>query len=177
MEDFNPNDPDFPRKLSVHRILMFIFISVSFVACVQKPIRVDIIPSEAIPTITQPACQPSQIQKSRNDFPEIQATMHSEGEIWALLFFGEAHANEELKIVWRATGTGLEFTAEAQHEDGTIILPIWGPEFHESSTWERPGQEWGTGFNFSEPGCWTITVSSGETRGEIILNVLPSRQS
>jgi len=92
--------------------------------------------------------------------------------MWALLFFDEAYANEDLKIVWRITGTSLPFTARAQHEDGEIILPIWGPEFHVSSTWERPGQEWGTGFNFSEPGCWTITVTSGETTGEITLDVL-----
>jgi len=99
--------------------------------------------------------------------------MHSEGEAWALLFFGEAHANQELKIVWRITTTELAVTAEAQHEDGTIVAPIWGPEYHESSTWERPGEEWGTGFNFSKPGCWRITVTSGETKGDIILEVLP----
>ena len=91
--------------------------------------------------------------------------------MWALLFFDEAHANEDLKIVWRITGLG-EFHAEAQNENGKVILPIWGPEFHVSSTWERPGEEWGTGFNFSEPGCWTITVTSGETTGEISLDVL-----
>jgi len=161
----------------MRRLFIFIFISISLAACMPKLGRVDSVPSESTPVITQPVCQPSQILKSRNDFPEIQGTMDSDGEMWALLFFDQAHANEDLKIAWRIIGRGLPFTAQAQHEDGAIISPIWGPEFHVSSSWERPGQEWGTGFNFSEPGCWTITVASGETRGEIILHVLPSRQS
>jgi hypothetical protein len=98
--------------------------------------------------------------------------MKSEGEVWALLFFGEAHARQDEKIVWRITGTGQQFEAQARHEDGTIIQPIWGPEYHGSSTWERPGEEWGTGFNFPKPGCWTLTVTRGTTVGEIRLNVL-----
>jgi hypothetical protein len=158
----------------MYRLLILILISISLAACVPKLNRADNIPLESTPTATEPVCQPSLIQKSANSFPEIQGTMHSDGEVWALLFFDEAHANEDLKIVWRITGTGLAFTAEAQHEDGTMISPIWGPEHHEGSNWERPGEEWGTGFNFPEPGCWTITVTSGETVGEVSLDVLDS---
>jgi len=44
-------------------------------------------------------------------------------------FFEAAHTNEDEKIVWRITGTGEEFHVQAQNEDGTIILPIWGPEY------------------------------------------------
>jgi hypothetical protein len=97
--------------------------------------------------------------------------MKSAGELWALLFFDKAQANKEEKIVWRITGTGEPFDVMAQHEDGTIIPPIWGPEFHDSSNWERPGDEWGTGFNFPQPGCWTLTVTLGATVGEIRLDV------
>jgi len=100
--------------------------------------------------------------------------MRSEGEIWALLFFGEARANEDLKIVWRidAPEPGTEVRFQAQNEVGTVIEPIWGPTFHPESTWERPGMEWGTGFNFPKSGCWTITVKLGTTEGEISLDVL-----
>ncbi len=129
---------------------------------------------EPTPTATVPNCQPSRIQESSNSFPEIQAMMHSEGEIWALLFFGEAHANEDLKIVWRiaATEPDAEVNFQAHHEEGTVVQPIWGPEFHPESTWEGPGMEWGTGFNFPEPGCWTITATLGATEGAISLDVL-----
>jgi hypothetical protein len=98
--------------------------------------------------------------------------MKSEGELWALLFFDTAYAQQEAKIVWRITGTGKQFDVIARHEDGTIIHPIWGPEYHGGSNWERPGDEWGTGFNFSKPGCWTLIVTRGATAGEIRLEVL-----
>ena len=97
--------------------------------------------------------------------------MKSEGEMWALLFFETAQANEEEKIVWRITGESDEFQAHAQNDEGTVVEPTW-IEYHGGSNWQRPGQEWGTGFNFPTPGCWTITVSRGETTGEISLDVL-----
>jgi hypothetical protein len=97
--------------------------------------------------------------------------MKSDGELWALLFFETAHINEDEKIVWRITGEGDEFYAQAQNETGTVLTPIW-TEYHGSSSWQRPGQEWGTGFNFPEPGCWTITVTRGATIGKISLEVL-----
>ena len=124
-------------------------------------------------TETPAGCQPSKIQTSSTGFQEIQGEMKSEGELWALLFFNTARTNEDAKIVWRMTGEGDAFDAQAQSEQGTIIQPIW-KTYHESSTWERPGQEWGTGFKFPETGCWTITVTHGETTGTISLEVLAS---
>jgi hypothetical protein len=160
----------------VYRLLILIFVSILTAACLPALERAETLPMEPAPTATAPVCQPSPIQESPNTFPEIQATMHSEGEIWALLFFGEAHANEDLKIVWRisAPGPGTQVNFQAHKEEGIIVQPIWGPTFHPESTWERPGLEWGTGFNFPEPGCWTITVTLGATEGEIALDVLDS---
>jgi len=120
---------------------------------------------------TPARCQPSKIQKSQNEFLEIQADMKSDGEAWALLFFETARAREDEKIVWRITGESDTFEAQAQSEDRTTIQPIW-KEYHGGSNWHRPGQEWGTGFNFPTPGCWTITVTRGETTGTISLEVL-----
>jgi hypothetical protein len=156
----------------MRKLFLFFAISISLAACVPTINRAGDTPSKSTSTETQPACQPSKIQKSKNDFLEIQGVMKSDGEMWALLFFDAAHANEDEKIVWRITGIGEEFHAQAQNEDGTIILPIWGPEYHGGSNWERPGTEWGTGFNFPELGCWTITVTRGATTGEITLDVL-----
>ncbi|HSJ86688.1 MAG TPA: hypothetical protein VK909_05715, partial [Anaerolineales bacterium] len=116
-------------------------------------------------------CQPSKIQKSDNGFTEVQADMKSDGEIWALLFFETAHVNEDEKIVWRITGDVDEFQAQAQNEEGTIIQPTW-LEYHGGSNWQRPGQEWGTGFTFPTAGCWRITVTRGKTTGTISLDVL-----
>lgn len=125
-------------------------------------------------TATFATCQPSPIQISAEGLSEIQGTMRSDGEVWALLFFGEARINEELKIVWRITGEAEQLIVEARHDDdGTVISPVWGPEPHTGSSWHRPGAEWGTGFNFPKPGCWTLTATRGSTTGEIGLDVKP----
>ena len=116
------------------------------------------------------ACLPSKIQKSPDGFLEIQADMKPYGEAWALLFFETAHTKEDEKIVWRITGEGDTFEAQAQSTDGATIQPIW-KEYHGGSNWRRPGQEWGTGFNFPTSGCWTVTVTRGETTGTISLDV------
>jgi hypothetical protein len=123
-------------------------------------------------TATPVICQPSTIQTTENGFSEIQGTMSTEGEMWALLFFGKAYIDNELKIVWRMTGEGPEFSVTAVHEDGTVLAPIWGPEYHEGSNWERPGEEWGTGFEFPKPGCWKLVATRGDVIGEIRLGVL-----
>jgi hypothetical protein len=123
-------------------------------------------------TSTPAVCDSSQIQTSKIDFPEVQGIMSTGGEMWALLFFDKPHAKEELKIVWRITGSGKDFTVQAKNVDGTVVGPIWGPIDHGGSSWDRPGYEWGTGFNIPEPGCWTFTVTRGSTIGEIRLSIL-----
>jgi len=142
-------------------------------ACTTVSVISRITSPASTPIGTTPACHESQVQPSKVDFPEAKGTMKSGGEMWALFFFDHAKANQEEKIVWRITGIGTQFSVQAKHENGTIILPIWGPDYHgRGSNWDRPGEEWGTGFNFPEPGCWTLTVTRGSTIGEIHLEVL-----
>jgi hypothetical protein len=126
------------------------------------------------PATATPTCQPSPIQTSKTGFHEIRGNMATDGELWALLFFEKPHAQTVLKIAWRMSGVGGDFSISflARHPDGTVIAPTWGPEFHGGSNWERPGDEWGTGFNFPKPGCWTIIATRGTIKGEIRLDVL-----
>jgi hypothetical protein len=70
--------------------LVFITISIVLAACAPTPNRLGAIPAQSTPIATQPACQPSQTEQSKNDFPEIQGTMKSDGEMWALQFFDKA---------------------------------------------------------------------------------------
>jgi hypothetical protein len=126
------------------------------------------------PTSTEPACTPTPIHKTDFCFPEVQGTMKSVGTLWGLYFFDTARVNQDLKFVWRVSGNGVDMTIQAQNEDGMVIQPVWGPDYHGSSTWQHPGLEWGTGFNFPEPGCWTITIGRGATSGSIHLDVLPT---
>ena len=156
---------------SRRQLLVFIPILIVLTACAPTPGRLEATPAQSTPLATQPACQPSQTQPTTVGSPEVQGTMKSAGEMWALLFFDKAQAHQEVKIVWRITGSGKQFDAQAQLEDGTIIHPIW-VTYHGGSNWDRPGDEWGTGFNFPAPGCWTLTVARGETIGEIRLEVM-----
>ena len=162
----------------IRQLFVLIVILVLLTACtsateVPATVPATETPTSVPPTSTPVSCQPSEVLDTQVAFGEIQGDMQSEGELWALLFFKTAWTKADQKIVWRITGEGGEFEAQAQSEDGTIIQPVW-EQYHESSTWERPGEEWGTGFNFPAPGCWTITVTYGEIKGTITLKVLGS---
>ena len=161
------------RQLFVLTVILVLLVACTSATEVSTAAPATETPTSVPPTSTPVSCQPSEILESQVAFGEIQGDMQSDGELWALLFFKAAWAKAEQKIVWRITGEGGEFEAQAQSEDGTIIQPVW-KQYHESSTWERPGQEWGTGFNFPASGCWRITVTYGETKGTIALKVLGS---
>ncbi len=95
------------------------------------------------------------------------------GQLWGLAL-GPGHvpprSGDELKIVWRMTGTGplhVTFTAP----DGRRRPLALGPAAHASSDYHRPGDEWGTGFRFSAAGCWHINLTRSTTSGDVWLNV------
>ncbi len=138
-------------------------------------LTVDVQPGKAQVTPTDFACQPFKVDPTSTGFPEVQGRSDTQS-LWALLFpyHLPVWSDEDLKIVWRMTGTG-DLSVKAQHTDGTVIQPIWGPEAHGGSNWERPGDEWGTGLHFTEPGCWRILVQRGTDTGEIDLLVVPNQ--
>jgi hypothetical protein len=75
-----------------------------------------------------------------------------------------------LKIVWRMTGTGpLSVTFRAP--DGERHRLTFGPEQHGASSWDRPGDEWGTGFKFTSAGCWHIHLARTDASGDVWLDV------
>lgn len=82
---------------------------------------------------------------------------------------------KETKIVFKLTGSLSNFYAAAP--DGTRTPPVWGPEFHTSSSWARVGNEWGAGLVFGATGCWRIhadgtTDGNAPVTGDIWLRVL-----
>jgi hypothetical protein len=82
---------------------------------------------------------------------------------------------KETKIVFKLTGGLSEFYAVAP--SGARTAPVWGPEFHTSSSWARAGNEWGAGFVFGATGCWRIhadgtTDSNAPVAGDIWLRVV-----
>jgi hypothetical protein len=95
------------------------------------------------------------------------------GTLFGLLF-GERvppRVGDELKIVWRMTGRGplkVRFTAP----NGTRKPLTFGPVAHgKASTYQRPGDEWGTGFRFDTSGCWHIHLTRSNNVGDVWLDV------
>ena len=111
-------------------------------------------------------------------WPEIRGTTNK-GQMWlfggfgafvkppmAAAFDGLVSQPQPLKWIWRMTGTG-PFRVVAIAPDGTRVNPVWGPDHHLGSNWIHPGGEWGTGWFFWEPGCWTLHAKRGKTHGDV----------
>jgi hypothetical protein len=79
--------------------------------------------------------------------------------------------DSELKIVWRVTGEG-EPTVSAERPDGSAGVLTFGPEAHPASNFDRPGDEWGTGFRFDMPGCWHLDVRRGAVHARVPIRVV-----
>jgi hypothetical protein len=120
-----------------------------------------------------PGCRPASPRSpSAGGFQqEVQGTGHG-ATLWGLLFFtGSPHTDAQVKIVWRMTGAGL-FEVVAQGPGGRRLNPAWGPEAHGSSSWDKPGQEWGTGFTFTVPGCWDLHAARTGSSADVWLQVV-----
>jgi hypothetical protein len=104
--------------------------------------------------------------------PEVTGITR-DAQLHGLLFSaGPVQVGDELKVVWRMTGSGpLEATAVAP--DGATVPLAWGPEAHGGSSYDRPGDEWGVGYRFTQPGCWQLHLARDDVRGDVWLEVAP----
>lgn len=123
--------------------------------------------SEAVPT----SCGDKPGRDPASGFAEINATT-SERSLFALVFgdYPAKAGGQTTKIAWRMTGTG-PLVLEAVGPNGESLRPAFGPEPHVSSNWSRPGDEWGSGFDFPTAGCWTITASRQDVSANIAVLV------
>ena len=124
-------------------------------------------------------CEPaSPLTRGRDGPPEAFGTAVG-GQLWGLFFHGRrvseteaVFANlvgEELKLVLKRTA-GMALTY-ATAPDGTERQPVW-QRAHGSSSWERAGGEWGTGWQITEPGCWRIHVGARNAGADLWFRVL-----
>lgn len=105
--------------------------------------------------------------------PEVQGVA-SHSELWALIQSTTGvppKAKSLVKIVWRMTGNGT-FSLVALNAQGQHILPDQGPEAHEGSNWNHPGDEWGSIFTFTTAGCWDLHASRDGASGDVWLNIV-----
>jgi hypothetical protein len=91
--------------------------------------------------------------------------------------FGERvppRAGDEVKIVWRMTGTG-PLRVRLVGPNGRRKPLTFGPTAHGmGSSYHRPGDEWGTGFRFNTSGCWHIRLTRSDNVGNVWLEVRPA---
>lgn len=118
------------------------------------------------------ACDQTPIRTSV--MPEVQG-IGRDATIYGLVFLthpGPVRVGEELKIVWRMTGQG-DLSVSYFAPDGRPGVLTFGPEAHGGSTYQRPGDEWGTGFSFDAAGCWRIHLERSVGSGDVWLPVAP----
>lgn len=104
--------------------------------------------------------------------PEVRgtgrgATLYGLIETTSTLPIGSA---EPVKIVWRMTGSG-PLHLSAINPQGRAEPLRWGPELHGSSSYDRPGDEWGAGYIFSSAGCWRLHAQRTHGSADVWLKV------
>jgi hypothetical protein len=131
--------------------------------------------SPAPATHATPACRtPSPITPWQAGFPLVEG--HGIGvSLWGIVMTskrGPARVREEIKIVWRMTGSG-PLTLLTIAPDGRRAPLEWGPVVHDTgSTFDKPGGEWGAGYVFTTPGCWDLRAVRGSLHADVLLTVV-----
>ena len=127
----------------------------------------------SVPTTSANACESTPVEDTGLG-PEIHA-LSTDASVYGLLFpiHPTLRAGDQLKIVWRMTGSGNLVVTSTSPTNRAGVL-TFGPELHDGSSYTRPGSEWGTGFLFDEPGCWRIHLQRDVGSGDAWISVDPA---
>jgi hypothetical protein len=127
--------------------------------------------STAATVSTLQVCAHSQPITSNTSFPEVRGVATHHVKLWALVFYHPpAFPGKAVKVVLRMTSTG-PFHVWAVGPIGQTVQHTW-IEAHGGSNWNRPGDEWGTGWTFPTAGCWRLYAKRGPASGNMWLNVV-----
>ncbi len=129
-------------------------------------------PSDAIGALGTAGCRP--VSPSGAFAAEVYGTA-SGGTVWAWFMQSfPPQAGVEDKTVWRLDGPGISAvpTFALVGPAGAQGRLDWGPDGHLGSSWDRPGDEYGTGLLFPVPGCWDVHVSVGKVTGDVYVIVV-----
>jgi hypothetical protein len=101
----------------------------------------------------------------------VQGTPDGTTSLWGLVFGSlPLKVGEQVKFVWRMTGTGPLRVVPIAPDGSTRRLEN-GPTPHTTSSYHRPGDEWDTGMTFNTAGCWTIRLSRTAGAATVYLEV------
>ena len=164
------------ESLGMRSLLIVAAVAISIAGCSVRNTSVarnTPIPSTATLPIMGPWSEPA-CPASSATTREIQGTANSGTQIWALIIgrFPPLRAGTQAKVIIRITGVG-DAVFYADGPSGAQIRPDFAPQAHGGSSWDRPGDEWGTEFTFPSAGCWNLRVVRSTGRGSIPLTVSP----
>jgi hypothetical protein len=141
----------------------------------RTPILGPSAPATGLAALGRPGCRPASPVSRTPGFPEVEGTSERV-QMWGLIMAAgpdnPLRVNEQVKIVWRMTGSGPLHLVSIGPDGRTHPLQ-WGPDPHLSSTYKRPGDEWGAGYLFTQPGCWTLRATRGTATASVWLNIGP----
>jgi hypothetical protein len=149
-------------------------IPLALVACTPQPGPPTASPTPSrtysVPSTTGPTA--AACPETASGVPNARQGSGRGVEMWVLIFNTEAeiHAKKELKVVVRFTGPE-DTVITAIGPSGSVVTPVWGPEYHGGSNFEHPGSEFGTGWVFPAAGCWTLHAVNSDGVGELTLRV------
>jgi hypothetical protein len=119
-------------------------------------------------SVTRTARPCAHLQRSR-----APVELHGRGtaSLWGLILSQlPIRVGDEVKIVWRMTGSG-SMRVRAVSPQGHVAPLAWGPDAHGGSTYHRPGEEWGVGYRFTAPGCWRLHAQRDDGEADAWLYV------
>jgi len=133
-------------------------------------------PASTFVPLGQPGCTPPSPTNLTSHEARGAATS---GDLWALVDGGtlaeprqavlQGVVGKQTKIVWRMLGNGDAVFATLA-PDGTRGFAK-EVQRHGGSNWNRPGDEWGSIFIFTQPGCWQVHVERADNAGDLWLLV------
>ncbi|MGD9995870.1 MAG: hypothetical protein AB7L17_04830 [Ilumatobacteraceae bacterium] len=135
------------------------------------PTTAALAPAERLGVVDLPCDERTPIT-SASGLTEVEAVA-TDATVYGLVFLTHPAPivdGDEVKVVWRMTGEGDVHVA-SEAPSGRAGTLTFGPEYHPSSSYDRPGMEWGTGFLFDEPGCWHIHLERDIGQGDVWFDV------
>lgn len=112
-----------------------------------------------------PGCSPESPWVDGNLGPDRIGTVRPTSVTLFARMPDPVHVGLSEKLIWRMGGTG-PLSIYAEQTDGTRVAPVsYGP--HSGSTWNRPGDEWGSEFLLPRAGCWRFHLARADAEGDV----------